>query len=209
MEYRPNWQRIFFVAVLLNAIFLYAISLFWSNKNFESPKDEEQNFELIEVKISESISETDSPAENSDAVKFPDLNFSPIEIPSPPEPLKVEQPTVETPTKNENPPAEKKSDEDNKNKLTALKKVYPKYIVNILISTGAIPVRPTLPSEKIILYVTVGADGKVKNVKIQSDDKIDNVIKTISEAAASSWIFEPLEDSEEFKTQLEFKPEDF
>ena len=228
IKYRPYWQRIIFLAVLLNFVVVFAISLSWTNK-----ADEPQAEELQEVEWVEEIPDDSTRAESAEIPEsvetFPEIKFPPIEIPAPPEPTLTEPtPTpAETPQEKkpatENKPVENKTEgekekpaDDSVGKLKVLSKVLPRDIVAELMSSGTISERRALKAGKVVLSVTIGTDGTIKNVEIRrggGSDENGNSINILSETAAMRWIFEPFKDTDgnpkEIKTQIEFKPEDF
>ena len=228
IKYRPYWQRIIFLAALLNFVVVFAISLSWTNK-----ADEPQAEELQEVEWVEEIPDDSTRAESAEIPEsvetFPEIKFPPIEIPAPPEPTLTEPtpPPAEIPQEKkfatENKPVENKTGgekekpaDDSVGKLKVLSKVLPRDIVAELMSSGTISEGRALKAGKVVLAVTIGTDGKIKNVEIRrggGSDENGNSINILSETAAMRWIFEPFKDTDgntkEIKTQIEFKPEDF
>ena len=220
IKYRPYWQRIIFLAVLLNFVVVFAISSSWTNKADESQVEELQEVELVEEIPDDStkvIQKVPTPTET-----FPEIKFPPIEIPAPPAPTLTEPnpPPAETPQEKkpatENKTVENKTESDSVGKLKVLSKVLPRDIVAELMSAGTILEGRALKAGKVVLSVTIGTDGKIKNVEIRrggGNDENGNLINILSEAAAMRWIFEPFKDTDgdqkEIKTQIEFNPEDF
>ena len=231
MEYRPRWERIMFLAAIFNFVVMLALATNWQ---FTEPKEEEDDLQEVAWVDSATVEEIPAPPPPPDIQTFPEIKLPPIEIPKfepipPPEPVEVEK--VEKPVeppKETAPPAENNSAENEKpaepkpaeknepNQLKAIVKVYPKDLIDQLVASGAVKERVTLNSGKVVLAVTIGKDGKVKNAEIRrggGNDERGNIINLLSEVAASSWIFEPYLDEEgnpkELKTQIEFKPEDF
>ncbi|MBQ6976570.1 MAG: hypothetical protein IJQ16_08490 [Selenomonadaceae bacterium] len=211
MEYKPRWKRILFLAAVFNfvAILVFASNFFsFTSKIKETPKD------LIEVTWA------DIPAENVELstpetvpifseIKLPPIEIPKIEIPAISEPAVIEKP-VEMPQETA-PPIK-----DSPSQLKAVVKVYPKDLLEQLLASGAIPERVTINGGEIVLAITVGVDGKVKDAEILRGEENSNhgtMINLVSKIAASSWIFEPYSDEtgnpKEIKTQIEFKPEDF
>ena len=214
MEYRPRWLRIILIAWLFNFILISALSssVVIPASKFEDESDL-QEISWVEVSTIEPLT---MPIEQAET--FPEINFPPIEIqkfemPVMPEPVAVEKP-VEPPKKLE-PPATETKPVDDSPKLKAIVKVYPKDLIDQFIASGAVKERIVI-DEKIILSITIGVDGKVKKAELKSgvaSDERGNIIKFVSEIAASSWIFEPYLDEDgnpsEMKTQIEFNPENF
>ena len=233
MQYKPYWQRIFFLAILLHFIALSVI-LFFGTGIFPKPPENSdvEELEWVEVEIAETNSIDNSEVEIPEVTEtFPEIEFPKIEMPPTPEPVVEETPppekTVDTPTKSdtksdktetESEGETEKTDsaEDLANKLKVLTKVFPKDIFAVLISNGTIKERPILNGGKIVLAIIVDVNGRVKGVEIRrggGNDEHGNLINIISEAAALQWTFEPFRDSEgnlqEIKTQIEFNPGDF
>lgn len=222
VRYRPYWQRIIFLAVLINFIAVFAISSSRTNTKVEPQTEELQEVEWVE-EIPDDSTRVESAEIPEPVETFPEIKFPPIEIPALPEPTLTETtpPPVETPQKKnpttENKPVEnKKPVDDSVGKLKVLSKVLPRDIVAELMSSGTISEGRALKSGKVVLAVTIGTDGKVKDVEIRrggGNDENGNLINILSEAAAMRWIFEPFKDTDgqakEIKTQIEFKPEDF
>ena len=213
MEYKPHWARIILIAAVFNFVLISALS---SSVVLPAQKVEESDLQEISWVEVSTVEPSTLPTEQIET--FPEINFSPIEIPKIevpklPEPVAVEknvEPPKETP-----PPAETKPSEKPENKLKAIVKVYPKDLIEQLTASGAVKEKISV-DEKIILSITIGIDGKVKKSELISnvaDDDRGNIIKFVSEIAASSWIFEPYTDENgkpsEMKTQIEFTPEDF
>lgn len=207
------------------AIFFMTSNLFSSAQEVEE-EPELQEISWVEVPAAES---TAPPQPQPEIQTFPEIKYSPLEIPKlelpklPDPPTPIAEP-VEPPEEVAQP-AEKNSVEpappeqkpaEMHGVLKVLVKVYPKDLLEQLIASGTITERTAINSGKIVLAVTVGVDGKVKNAEIRrggGTDERGNLINMISEFAASSWIFEPYigEDGKpkEMRTQIEFKPEDF
>ena len=224
MQYRPFWERIFFLAVVLHFIFLIGV---FAYEKFSLPQTEKvddiEELEWVEVEVDsgEEIAESEPEIPNVAEI-FPEIEIPPIEIPPPPEPAVTEPPPPETKAvatnsgENTDDSQKAKSDEDKRGKLIVLTKVFPKDVVPTLISSGAINERPILNSGKIVIAITIDIKGKVKNIEIRrggGTDEHGNLINLVSEAAAAGWTFEPYQDEDgnikEMKTQIEFKPEDF
>lgn len=222
MNYKPHWLKIIFLAIIFNFLVILAVL-----STFQIPKINDENKDLIE------LSWVDVPAVEVEEVStaesvqtFPEINLPPLEIPkielpSPPEPIEIEK-SVESPKEIEtsaesSPPAENKSADDSSNNLVAIVKVYPKDLIEQLVTSGGVKEKIVLEAEqKIILAITIGVDGKVKNAEIiegGGNDERGKIINFVSQVAAASWIFEPYLDKDgnpiELKTQIEFKPEDF
>ena len=224
MKYRPYWQRIIFLAVLLNFVVVFAISLSWTNKADEPQAEELQEVEWVE-EIPNDSAEVETVQEVATPIEtFPEIKFPPIEIPAPPEPTLTEPtpPLAEAPqekkpaTENKTEGKKEKPADDSVGKLKVLSKVLPRDIVAELMSSGTISEGRALKVGKVVLAVTIGTDGTIKNVEIRrggGSDENGNLINILSEAAAMRWIFEPFKDTDgnpkEIKTQIEFKPEDF
>lgn len=223
MKYRPRWERILLLAVIFNFAVISVVLSNWTPSPVKAESENLQEISWVDLPETETIVQT-----QPEVKTFPEINFPPIEIPKTelpalPEPVAVEK-TVEPPKETSPPEVEKvdevktetKPAENPEEKLKAIVKVYPKDLIDQLIASGAIKERVTIKDTKIILAVTIGVDGKVKNVEIRQgggDDERGTIINFMSEVAASSWIFEPYLDNDgnpqELKTQLEFKPEDF
>ena len=110
MKYRPYWQRIIFLAVLINFIAICAISLIWTDK----ADDHEEKFQ--EIEWIEEIPDDSTEIQPVQKETFPEIKFPPIEIPAPPEPTLTEPtpPPIETPQEKkpatENKPVENKTE---------------------------------------------------------------------------------------------------
>lgn len=207
LDYKPRWLRIFFLAVVLN---FFIMSTIFSNYFISTSKVKPASDDLIEIEWTDLPAVEDEfnspePIKTFHDINLPSIEIPEIEIPASSEPVVVEKPVqpVETQTK----PA--KNPED---KLKVIVKVYPKDLIDQLVTSGAIPGKISIKDEKIIVAVTIGVDGKVKNAEIQHG-ALEPMINFVSKIAASSWIFEPYLDDDgnpkELKTQIEFKPEDF
>ena len=224
MQYRPFWERIFFLAVMLH--FIFFVGLYACGK-FSLPHaekiDEVEELEWIEVEVDSGEEIAEAEMEIPDVAEtFPEINFPPIEIPETPEPAVTEPPPLETKTvatnsseKTDTAP-KAKTEDDKRGKLIVLTKVFPKDVVQTLINSGLIKERPILNSGKVVIAITIDTKGKVHNIEIRrggGTDEHGNLINIVSEAAAAGWTFEPYQDDEgnikEMKTQIEFKPEDF
>ena len=215
MRYRPHWSRIIILAATLHVIFFAAISKFWLPEKISS-----ENLPAVEW-IDAEISDAPAPAEESvqpdetfAAIELPPLEIPKIEFPPPPEispqkfsPAPVQK--IEEKPPEVAPPAEKISDE--KNKLKVRVKVLPKDLISQLVESGAMPQGIPLNFDKIILSLTIGTDGKTKNIEIVRG--VNSMINLIARSAASAWVFEPFLDEEgnavEIKTELEFTAADF
>ncbi|MBQ9487121.1 MAG: hypothetical protein IJU91_04870 [Selenomonadaceae bacterium] len=237
MEYRPRWERIMFLAFIFNVVVMFALAMNWK---FTEPKEDVEDLQEVAWVDSANVEEVPPPSLPLEIQTFPEIKLPPLEIPKfeplpPPEPVEVEkvekpvEPPKETappaesekpaeskPAENEKPAEPKPQEKNEPNQLKAIVKVYPKDLIDQLVASGAVKERVTLNSGKVVLAVTIGTDGKVKNVEIRrggGTDERGNIINLMSEVAASSWIFEPYLDEEgkpkELKTQIEFKPEDF
>ena len=222
MNYRPRWERILFLAMIFNAVVMLAISSNWlAPPKVEEEPDDLQEISWVDVPAAEAATIPQTPeVQTFPEIKFPPIEIPKIEIPKLPEPAPIEKPVEQPkevaqpsdvkPVEPATPPAEMHG------VLKVLVKVYPKDLIDQLVAGGAVKERTSINSGKIVLAVTVGVDGKVKNVEIRrggGNDERGNILNFVSEVAASSWIFEPYigEDGKpsEMKTQIEFKPEDF
>ena len=173
--------------------------------------------EWIDAEISDApapAEESVQPDETFAAIELPPLEIPKIEFPPPPEisppkfsPAPVQK--IEEKPPEVAPPAEKNSDE--KNKLKVRVKVLPKDLISQLVESGAMPQGIPLNFDKIILSLTIGTDGKTKNIEIVRG--VNSMINLIARSAASAWVFEPFLDEEgnavEIKTELEFTAADF
>ena len=218
MKYQPYWQRILFLAVILNLfLFLGSSSFFYTPQIKQSSSEDLQEIEWIEIENTET---TLTQSEISASETFPEIVMPPLEIQhtifEPLPELKTSTPKVEETVEIENevkPPEEKKS-ENPLDKLKVIVKVYPKDIIGQFILTGVSEEKFNYSGEKIILAVTIGIDGKVKpgSVEIISGST-GELIDLVAKTAAGSWRFEPYLDengnSQELKTQMEFTKEDF
>ena len=194
IKYRPYWQRIIFLAVLINFIAIFVISTSWTNTATEH-EEELQEVELIE-EIPKSV-ET-----------FPEIKFPPILTEQTPPPIEtpqekifsVENKIVENKSEGE----KEKFSDDSVGKL----KVLPRDIIAELMSSENFSKGNELKVGKVILSVTIGTDGKIKNVEILSNsinDENGNLINILSEAAAMRWIFEPFKDTDGNRKKLKRK----
>ena len=225
MNYRPRWERILLLAAIFNVIAIFFVTSNWFTPE---PKVEEepelQEISWVDVPAAEAATIPPPPeVQTFPEIKFPPIEIPKIELPKLPEPVAVEPvkeivPAEVKPDESQVKPAETqpKPPENPENKLKAIVKVYPKDLIDQLIASGAVKERTVITSGKIVLAVTIGVDGKVKNAEIRrggGNDERGTIINFISEVAASSWIFEPYLDDDgnpkEMKTQIEFKPEDF
>lgn len=217
MKYRPYWQRILFLAVVLNLIFLLSSSsIFFASETEETPPEDLPEIAWIDTEIAEIP--TDSP-QLPTVETFPEIVLPPLEIPhtefEPLPELKVEPQELPQPVEVETPPVEEveeKAEEKPEDKLKAIAKIYPKDIIPQFVQSGVIRGNLTLAEDKIVLAVTITVEGKVRNVEIISGgDK--GLIDIVAKTAAGSWRFEPYLDADgnpqELKTQIEFTPEDF
>ena len=221
MNYKPHWLKIIFLAAIFNFLIILAIL-----STFQIPKTNDENKDLINLSWVDVPAVEVAEVSTSESVQtFPEIYLPPlevpkIELPSPPKPIEIEKP-VESPKEIETsaestPPTENKAD-DLSNNLVAIVKVYPKDLIEQLVASGAVKEKIVLEAEqKIILAITIGIDGKVKNAEIiegGGNDERGKIINFVSQVAAASWIFEPYLDKDgnpiELKTQIEFKPEDF
>ena len=220
MRYRPDWRKIIFLAVLFQVAFVSAMSLNFSTAEKVEVEEDLQEIEWIENEVAED-SAVEQVAENFQPIEFPQIPELPsvpetvIEKFEPPKPAEVEKP-VEKPAEDKKSAEEKSKTEDTRGKIVVLMKVYPKDIFEQLMAAGILKERPVLKSGKIVVAISVGFDGKMKNVEIRrggGTDEMGNLINIVSEAAASAWVFAPYVDEDgnptEIKTQIEFKPEDF
>ena len=221
MKYRPYWQRILFLAGLVNLIFLFASASIFSMPEIKnSPPEDLLEIEWIETE--ETIS-NESASQVSAAETFPEIVLPPLEIShtifeplpklevAPPKEIpKVEEVKPPESEKIEQP-AEKKSDNP-LDKLKVIVKVYPKDIIPQFIQSGVAEENLKLKGEKISLSATITVEGKVRAVEIISggdNGLLDRAVKN----AAGGWIFGPYLDEngnpQELKTQIEFTQEDF
>ena len=223
MNYRPRWERILFLAFIFNLFAMVAIASNWFSPppEVEEETDDLQEISWVDVPAAEASSIPQPEVQTFPEIKFPPIEIPKIELPKLPDPVAVEKPVE--PPKEVAPPAEVKPAEnpvkpadDSPNKLKAIVKVYPKDLIDQLVASGAVTERTTINGGKIVLAVTIGVDGKVKQAEIRrggGNDERGTMINLVSEIAASSWIFEPYLDDDgkpkEMKTQIEFKPEDF
>lgn len=202
MQFKPDWRKIILIAVLINCAIIFAVCL-----AFPTPKKiaEENLLEIEWVEQAEKVAEPQAEVEEV-AETFQPIILPPIEVP---QSAAVEVPQPELPPEKILP---EKPSEDTGNKIVVLVKVFPKDVANQLIAAGVLRERPTLHSDKIVIEISVGFDGKMKSVEILSGGE-GGMINVIAEAAASGWVFAPYVDAEgnpqEIKTQIEFKPEDF
>ena len=213
MEYKPHWARIILIAAVFNFILISALS---SSVILPAQKFDESDLQEISWVEVSTVEPATLPTEQIET--FSEIIFSPIEIPKVEVPKLPELVAVEKsvePPKETPPPAETKPSEKPENKLKAIVKVYPKDLIDQLTASGAVKEKISV-DEKVILSITIGVDGKVKKAELKSnvtDDERGNLIKFVSEIAASSWIFEPYTDDDgnpsEMKTQIEFTPRDF
>ena len=176
MQYRPFWERIFFLAVILHFIFFVGLFACGKFSFLHTEKvDEVEELEWIEVEVDdgEKISEVE-PEIPDVAETFPEIEMPPIEIPQTPEPAVTEPPPPETkPAENKNsgektdtaPKA--KTEDDKRGKLIVLTKVFPKDVVQTLINSGLIKERPILNSGKVVIAITIDTKGKVHNIEIR------------------------------------------
>lgn len=221
MKYKPRWLRILFLSIFLHGVLLIASANFFLLPKV--PKEPEED--LLEVQwVDEEKSEVATPSENLQvppstfqAIELPPVEVPKIEFPPMPQ-IVVPKPAAPLPQKETAPPSKpaENSAASKKNKLKARVKVYPKELINQLVESGAMPERISLTVEKVILSLTVDADGKTKNIEILSgggNDVQGNLINLMARSAASAWVFEPFLNEEgkpvEIKTELEFLPEDF
>ena len=221
MNYRPRWERILFLAMVFNVVVMLAISSNWlaPEEKVEEP-DDLQEISWVDVPAAEAAVIPEPAIQTFPEIKLPTIEIPKIEVPALPEPIPIEKPVAQPEEISQ--PAETKPVEpatpppEMHGVLKVLVKVYPKDLIDQLIASGAVNERTSINSGKIVLAVTIGVDGKVKNVEIRrggGTDERGNIINLVSEVAASSWIFEPYLDEDgnpkEMKTQIEFKPEDF
>ena len=193
-DYKPNWRRIIFLSLLANFfVVIFAGRFFISEENF---LEEDLEINFVDVNLEENFEVTEEKI--SDAEQFPEIKLPPIEIPKIPE---VSPPKIHE--KN----SEKIQEEVSDDKPKIIAKVFPKDIFQTLMMSGLIQERPILREGKVLIAVTVNAKGKVSKVKILSGNT--GLIKIVSEAAASAWIFDTKKNPQEFQTQIEFTPEDF
>lgn len=227
MKYKPNWLKIIFLAVIFNFFVFSALASFFLVQNINQPENliELSWVDVQNVKISNS-----PPPELINS--FPEINLPPLEIPKIALPALPELKNFENSPEFFNPPtenisdeisqkifdspAENNSDENSQKNLIAIVKIYPKDLIDQLVAGGAVNEKIVPDNKKIILSITVGVDGKVKNAEIiegGGNDERGKILNFVSQVAASSWIFEPFLDENghpiEFKTQIEFFPEDF
>ncbi len=229
MKYRPYWRRILLIAVIINCGLLFAFSSIWAlPKNESAPFDNLQEIEWIDAETQETVavnqdSEIPDVAQIFPTIEMPPLEIPQIEFPPPPEiptappvlPKNPEPQEIKSETENVKPPENKPVDEE-KNKIKARVKVFPKDLMQQFIDSGIIPEKIIPNVDKIVLALTIGVDGKTKDIKIlrgAPNDGLGNLINLISRSAASAWVFEPFLDAEgkptEIKTEIEFTPEDF
>ena len=223
LKYKPRWLRILFLAIFLHGVLLVAVA-----ENFLLPKTADESSEdLLAVQwVDDEISDAAPPptSQASADSTFQAIELPPLEVPQiefPPVPKTVTPlPFAQLPPEKSEPPSNPAPDEnsatDEKNKLKARVKVFPKELITQLVESGAMPERISLNVDKVILSLTIGTDGKTKNIEILQgggNDVQGNLINLMARSAASAWVFEPFLNSAgqpiEIKTELEFLPEDF
>lgn len=225
MKYRPHWQRIFFLAVILNCILFFSgYKIFSSPIIKQTPPEDLPEIEWIEVETTSNISPN---LEMPPSEIFPEIVMPELEIPhtefEPLPQINVEpstkpvekSPETKSETKTEVPekkPQEKKV-EDPASKLKVISKIYPKNLIEEFLKLGISEEDIKHNKQKITVSVTIGFDGKVKPESAKIIVGTANpTINFLAVTAASSWIFEPYLDPEgnpqELKTQIEFNPED-
>ena len=217
MQYRPFWEKNFFLAVMLHFIFfagLFACGKILLPQTEKAPEIEELEWIEVEVDSGEEIAEVE-PEIPEASETFPEIEMSPIEIPETLEPeiKPVENKNFVEPQNNSK---KTESVENPRDKLKVVTKVFPKDVVQTLINSGLINERPILNSGKLVIAITIDMKGRVQNIEIRrggGTNERENLINIVSEAAAAGWTFEPYQDEDgnikEMKTQIEFNPEDF
>ena len=168
MQYRPFWERIFFLAVILHFIFFAGI---FACGKFSFPQtekiDEIEELEWIEVEVDSGEEIAEAEMEIPDVAEtFPEINFPPIEIPQTPEP---EIKPVENKKFVEPQNTSKKIEpaKDPRDKLKVVTKVFPKDVVQTLINSSLIKERPILNSGKVVIAITIDIKGRVQNIEIR------------------------------------------
>ena len=233
-------QRLLILTALTLIIF-FGISYLWQKPT--NQPEEEKIEQSINLNNEPAVEKESAPVENVKDEKTSDFEFPPIEIPDIPRPVYNElppplppRPSVKNTPSINNKPDIRESIDDNDSKMIenelgkeriyqspsnsiseieVVSKVFPKDIVDELISEGIIKEKVTLKSANTILELTVDTNGRVKKTKIIRGGSSENrnTINTLIETAASRWIFKSYIDSngdaQEFLTQVEFKPEDF
>lgn len=233
MDYRPRWERIIFISAVFNLAVMFVLISSWSFPKTEMPHE---NLQMVEW--TDSVSDEVPTIQQDDVQTFPEITLPPFEMPQfehipPPTPMEIEKPIeqplqeispaesekpveVEKPIETEKPVETEKPEKNSQNKLIAIVKVYPRDLTEQFLASGVVKEKITLNEEKIVVAVTIGVDGKVKNAAIVSgvgDDERGKIINFVSQTAASSWIFEPYLDDDgnptELQTQIEFTADDF
>ena len=209
MNYRPHWFRIILLATILHVIFFATLTAFFLPEQ-ELPKESLPEIEWIDADISEVSPPPIETADTFSEIFLPPLEVPKIEFPPLPEiPAPISKPEEIKPQPS--PPSEKNSAAEPEQKIKARVKVLPRDLINQLTASGALPAGLKLNVEKIILSLTIGTDGKPKDIEIVRG--AESMINLISRSAASAWVFEPILDEEgnpaEIKTELEFTAADF
>ncbi len=224
LNYKPYWQRIIILAVILNLILIF-VSAPALPETEEKPRADLQEIEWVETETPE-VATAETATEISPPETFAEIVLPPLEIPHtdfPPLPeLNTEPPPPVQPVEEIQeaepppPPVEEKAETNPADKLKVIVKVYPKDLIEQFIKSGIVKEKLTFDGEKIVLAVTITTEGKVRNVEILQgggNDERGKLINLVVSTAAQSWIFEPYLDEEgnpqELKTQIEFTPEDF
>lgn len=229
--------------IILTLIIFFGVSYIWSKPTSQTEGERVENLADVNPNNKPAVEKEQAPVENAkEEKKSSDFEFPPIEIPDIPRPVYNELPPPLPPQRIKNTPQtntkpdiresindnSSKRIEDNlgkekinitpddfTNKIEVISKVYPKDIVDDLISAGIIKEKVALNATNTIVELIVDTTGRVKKTKIIRGGSSENrnTINTLIEAAASRWVFKPyidsIGDAQEFLTQVEFTSEDF
>ena len=214
MNYKPYWQRIFFLAILLHFFILSAFA-FSGVEIISKPAEEidAENLEWIDIEVEDlATAENISEEVAEEVFAFPELNFAPIYEPAPQKNFELAK-NISAPVEVKKVETEKVVEEEKK--LKVLSKIFPKDVFGTLAAAG-LKTKPTLDSGKVVVEITVTTKGTASNAKVISSDasaENKNAVQIVSEMAAAAWTFEPFKDAagnlQETKTQIEFLPTDF
>lgn len=215
MQYKPYWQRIFFLAILLHFFILSAFA-FSGVEIISKPAEEidAENLEWIDIEVEDlQGAENLSEEVEEENFAFPELNFAPIYEPAPQKNFEVAKNISAENLQSQKVETEKVVEEDKK--LKVLSKIFPKDVFGTLAAAG-LKTKPTLDNGKVVVEITVTTKGTASNAKVISSDasaENKNAVQIVSEMAAAAWTFEPFKDAtgnlQEMKTQIEFLPTDF
>ena len=228
------------IFITLTLIIFFGVSAIWSKSTSQPEEEKIEQSENLNYKPA--IEKESAPVEDVKDEKTSDFEFPPIEIPDIPKPVYNELPPPlppqrikPSPTIKTEPDIRESIDDNNSkkiedalgkekiyqspanstNNIEVVSKVFPKDIVDELITSGVIKDRAVLKSKNTIVELLVDTNGNVKKTKIIRGGSSENrnTINTLIETAASRWVFKPYIDStgdaQEFLTQVEFRPEDF